>query len=240
MMSLQHVRSIIFYLGYSLSLIVFTPFCLTLGWFMPIKFRYRFFVLWNRFAIWWLNLCCGINYHITGLENLPPPPYVLVSNHQSPWETIFLYFQFVPLCATLKIELLRLPLFGWSLWMLNPIAIDRNKRREARSTLLTQGAARLQQGISVLIFPEGTRVDPGQEKKYSAGAAELAITNGVPLVPLAHNAGVFWPAHKLLKVKGTVEVVVAPAIEAKGREPRELTEEIQRWTRQALDQISRD
>lgn len=238
MKALQYLRSCLFYLGYALSLLLFTPFCLTLGWFMPIRSRYRFIVLWNRFTIWWLGFCCGVRYHVSGLENLPAAPYVMVSNHQSPWETIFLYFKFVPLCATLKAELLRLPFFGWTLWMLNPIAIDRNKRREALSTLLTQGTARLEEGISVLIFPEGTRVEPGQHKKYSYGAAELAIANAVPIVPLAHNAGLFWPAHKLVKLKGTVEVVIAPAISTTGREARELTDEIQQWTIQVLERIS--
>src|SRR5690606_14545664 len=125
------LRSLVFYAGYALSLLIFTPFCLVFGWMMPIRLRYRFFTLWNHFAIAWLRVCCGVRVEIDGEENLPPAPYVMAGNHQSPWETIFLYQRYCPLCAILKKELLFIPLFGWSLWMLQPIAIDRSKRREA-------------------------------------------------------------------------------------------------------------
>lgn len=228
------LRSLIFYFGYALSLLLFTPICLLFGWMLPIHSRYRFFVLWNRFTIAWLRLSCGVRYQLEGVENLPPTPYIMVSNHQSPWETIFLYYRFMPLCAILKKELLRIPLFGWALAMLQPIAIDRSKRREARATLLEQGRTRLEQGISILVFPEGTRLDPGQEKNYSYGAAELAISRGVPVVAVAHNAGVFWPAHRLIKNPGTIRVRVGTALPTTGREARELTRELQEWTRASL------
>src|SRR5690606_34905082 len=109
---------------------------------------------------------------------------------------------FQPLCATLKKELLRIPFFGWALGMLNPIAIDRSKPRIARQTLLTEGKQRLEMGISVLVFPEGTRVEPGVDRKYSSGGAELAITAGATILPVAHNAGIYWPAHRFIKRPG--------------------------------------
>src|SRR5690554_4857480 len=109
------LRSLIFYLGYALSLLLFTPLCLLFGWLLPIRARYSVFVLWNRFTIAWLRLSCGVRFELEGEENLPPAPYIMVSNHQSPWETIFLYYRFVPLCAILKKELLSIPLFGWAL-----------------------------------------------------------------------------------------------------------------------------
>lgn len=228
------LRSLIFYLGYALSLLLFTPLCLLFGWLLPIRARYSVFVLWNRFTIAWLRLSCGVRFELEGEENLPPAPYIMVSNHQSPWETIFLYYRFVPLCAIHKKELLSIPLFGWALAMLRPIAIDRSKRHEARATLLTQGQARLKQGIAILVFPEGTRLDPGQEKNYSYGAAELAISNGVPMVAVAHNAGLFWPAHRLVKNPGTIRVRISQALPTVGREARELTRELQQWTRSSL------
>lgn len=228
------LRSLVFYAGYALSLLIFTPFCLVFGWMMPIRLRYRFFTLWNHFAIAWLRVCCGVRVEIDGEENLPPAPYVMAGNHQSPWETIFLYQRYCPLCAILKKELLFIPLFGWSLWMLRPIAIDRSKRREARSLLLAQGRKRLADGIPVLVFPEGTRVDPGVEKAWSHGAAELAIQGGVPLVPVAHNAGHFWPARRLVKYPGTIRLRVGPPLATEGREARELTQEANAWVREAL------
>lgn len=231
---LAALRSVLFYAGYALSLLLFTPFCLLFGWLLPIRPRYRAFVLWNRFALFWLRLCCGVRYEVLGEENLPAAPYVMASNHQSPWETIFLYQRYCPLCAILKKELLSIPFFGWSLRLLEPIAIDRSRRREARGMLLSQGRARLAEGLSVLVFPEGTRVDPGQEKAWSHGAAELAITGAVPIVPVAHNAGVYWPARRLVKYPGTIQVRIGPALSTQGREPRELTQALYEWTRATL------
>ncbi len=232
------LRSLVFYIGYALSLIVYASLCTLFGWLLPLKTRYHAFVLWNRFAIWWAGFSCGIRYRITGAENVPAGPYVMVSNHQSPWETIFLYYRFVPLCAILKIELLRIPFFGWALALLRPVAIDRSKRREARQTLLGQGLQRLnEEKLSVLVFPESTRVAHGEFKNFSNGAAELAIAAGVKVVPLYHNAGLFWPARRFLKQPGVIDVVVEPAIDTAGREPRELTQQLQQLIHQGLSRL---
>ena len=230
-------RATVFYVGYSLTLIPHATLCVLLGWMLPIKARYHYFVMWNTFTIWWLKAICGVKYRITGIENIPPHPFVLLSNHQSPWETIFLYTYFSPLCATLKYELLRIPFFGWALAMLNPISIDRSKRIGARQTLLIEGEKRLADGISVLVFPEGTRVAPGVEKKFSSGGTELAITAGALILPVAHNAGTCWPSHKFLKTPGIIDVIIGKPIPVNGREARELTEEVQTWTREKLRAI---
>jgi 1-acyl-sn-glycerol-3-phosphate acyltransferase len=231
---LLFLRATVFYLGYSLSLIPHATLCVLLGWMLPIKTRYHYFVMWNTFTIWWLKVTCGVRYRIIGIENIPPHPFVLLSNHQSPWETIFLYTYFSPLCATLKRELLRIPFFGWAIALLNPIAIDRSKRIEARQTLLIEGQKRLADGISVLVFPEGTRVAPGEERKFSRGGTELAIIAEAIILPVAHNAGTCWPSHKFLKIPGTIDVIIGKPIPAKGRETRELTEEVQAWTHAML------
>lgn len=230
-------RTTLFYAGYVLTLMPHSIISVLICWLLPLKARYRYVVLWNKFTIWWLKISCGVNYRIHGVENIPAEPFVLLSNHQSPWETIFLYDYFKPLCAIMKRELLYIPFFGWALALLDPIAIDRSKRREARQTVLTEGKKRLRAGISVLVFPEGTRVDAGVEKKYSTGGAELAITASAKVLPVAHNAGLFWPARRYLKYPGTVDVVIGKAINASGREARELAEEVQTWTRQVLDEV---
>src|SRR5690554_3887553 len=180
-------RTTVFYAGYALSLVPHGTISVLICWLLPLKARYRYIVLWNAFTIWWLKISCGVNYRITGTENIPAEPFVLLSNHQSPWETIFLYDYFQPLCAILKRELLFIPFFGWALALLNPIAIDRSKRRTARQIVLTEGTKRLRDGICVLVFPEGTRLEAGQEKKYSTGGAELAINAGAKILPVAHN-----------------------------------------------------
>lgn len=228
------LRAVLFYFGYSSSLLIHSSLCIIFGWLLPIKSRYRFFVLWNRFILRWLKITCGVDYRIFGIENIPPHPFVMLSNHQSPWETIFLYGYFPPLCAILKKELLRIPFFGWALAMLNPIAIDRGKRIGARQSLLNEGRKRLADGISVLVFPEGTRVAPGEEKKYSAGGVELAVSSEALIVPITHNAGHCWPTRKFLKTPGVIDVVIGRPIPAKGRDVRELTEEVRSTIQGAL------
>jgi 1-acyl-sn-glycerol-3-phosphate acyltransferase len=231
---LMAVRSVLFYAGYAPTLVLHATACLLIAWALPLRARYNFATLWNGFVIWWLKITCGVHYRITGLENIPAGPFVLLSNHQSPWETIFLYRQFMPICAILKRELLWIPFFGWALALLNPIAIDRSKARSARNNMLVEGPKRLQRGLSVLVFPEGTRIEIGQQKKFLTGGAELAITAGAIVLPVAHNAGSCWPARKFSKRPGIVDVVIGKPIPAAGREARELTEEVQTWIRNAL------
>lgn len=226
---LNYTRALIFYLGYTISLIIYATGCVVFGWPLPLKSRYRVFLQWNRFAVWWLKISCGVSYRISGTEHIPSEPYVLLSNHQSQWETLFLTYYFLPICAILKKELLKLPFFGWGLMLLKPIAIDRSKRNAARDSLLTQGKQHLEDGFSILIFPEGTRVAPDVHKKFSTGGAELAIACGVKVLPVAHNAGRYWPARSMSKNPGCIEVVIGPAMDSTDRDPRELTAEIQQW-----------
>jgi 1-acyl-sn-glycerol-3-phosphate acyltransferase len=225
------LRAILFYLVYAATLIPHTSLCVLFGWMLPLHSRYRYFVLWNRFVVWWVGVCCGVRYELRGREKVPTEPFVMLSNHQSPWETIFLYCEFQPLCAVLKRELFRIPFFGWALWMLNPIAIDRSKRLNARKSMLAQGQQQLGNGISVLVFPEGTRGEPGLERKFFTGGAELAIAAGAKVVPVAHNAGIYWPARKFVKTPGTITVIIGDPIDASGRDARELTEQVRQWVR---------
>jgi 1-acyl-sn-glycerol-3-phosphate acyltransferase len=234
---LMSLRSALFYLGYASSLVVVASACVLVGWALPIRARYRLAMLWNHFVVWWVGVSCGVGYRISGTENVPAQPFVVLANHQSPWETLFLYDYFQPICAILKRELLWIPFFGWALAVLRPIAIDRSKGRSARNSLLTEGPKRLEAGLSVLVFPEGTRIEVGQEKKYLTGGADLAIKAGALILPVAHNAGLFWPARKFAKRPGTIDVIVGKPIPAAGREARELTAEVEATIRGMLEQI---
>jgi 1-acyl-sn-glycerol-3-phosphate acyltransferase len=226
------IRSCFFYLGFFSSLIICALLCLSLGQFLSLPGRYRYFLYWNKFVLAWLRLCCGIRTQINGKENIPEQPFVILSNHQSPWETIFLYQFFSPVSAILKKELLSIPLFGWSLAMLNPIAIDRKRKLNARQAVLEQGKNRLDQNISVLIFPEGTRVKPGDNKKYQTGGAVLAIECNATVLPVAHNAGHYWPSGKFLKYPGMLTVNIGKPIDTANRSARELIEEVESWIKQ--------
>lgn len=234
---LMWLRSALFYVGYAASLVVVASACVLFGWALPIRARYRLAMLWNHFVVWWVGVSCGVHYRISGLENVPAQPFVMLANHQSPWETLFLYDYFQPICAILKRELLWIPFFGWALAVLRPIAIDRSKGRSARNSLLTEGPKRLAAGLSVLVFPEGTRIEVGQEKKYLTGGADLAIKAGALIVPVAHNAGLYWPARKFAKRPGLIDVMVGRPIPAAGREARELTATVEGVIRGMLEQI---
>lgn len=231
---MKFIRSLLYYLGSYGVLVPHAMLCVLVGIFMPIRMRYRYFLVWNGFSLWWLEVTCGIRHEITGLDNVPPAPFVMLANHQSPWETLFLYWKFLPACAILKKELLNIPFFGWALRLLHPIAIDRSKKNLSLQQLLEQGRGKLDEGISVLVFPEGTRVSPGVVKKYSAGGAELAILAGKLIVPVAHNAGEFWPAHRILKHPGTIRVVIGKPIDPAGRTARDVIREVEEWIRCAL------
>src|SRR3989338_4780046 len=157
------VRSILFYFGYFVATVIISTLGLTLFVLLPQRMRFTLYRAWCRFVLIWLRLTCGIRYEIEGMENIPDHPVVTLSTHQSAWETIFLYYAVSPVCPILKKELLSIPFWGWAMSMQRPIAIDRSKPREAGKTLLVEGRARLQEGLSVVIFPEGTRSPAGTE-----------------------------------------------------------------------------
>lgn len=163
---------------------------------------------------------------------------VVLSKHQSPWETFYLQLLFAPLSTILKKELLKIPAFGWGIGLMKPIAIDRANPRQSLNQLMEQGADRLNEGISVLVFPEGTRTDPGEVVKYARGGANLAKKNHVPLVFVAHNAGECWPAHRFMKIPGRITVVISDPVEVEDATALELTNLAKEWIEARAVEIS--
>ena len=133
-----------------------------------------------------------------------------------------------------------IPVVGWAVRCLKPIAIDRKAGAMAVSQVIEQGQQRLQEGLWILIFPEGTRVAPGENKRYGVSGALLAARAGCQVVPVAHNAGVFWSRRGLLKKRGVIEVAIGPPIDATGREPRELNEQVRAWIEARIAQMPKD
>ncbi|WP_462380415.1 lysophospholipid acyltransferase family protein [Pseudomonas sp. Marseille-QA0892] len=240
-MSCNPIRVGAFYLLLSLSAFLWGTVSLLIAPFLPFKTRYRFVVVaWCRFAIGLARVIVGIRYEVKGLENIPQTPCVIVSKHQSTWETFFLSGYFQPLSQVLKRELLFVPFFGWAMALLRPIAIDRNNPKLALKELARQGHDRLQQGTWVLIFPEGTRVPVGQIGKFSRGGAALAVNAGLPVLPIAHNAGRFWPRDGWGKRSGTIQVVIGAPMYAEATGPRaiaELNDRAFAWVSQAQREI---
>ena len=196
---------------------------------LPYRARYGFIAQWPRFHLWLLQRLCRIDYVVEGAEHLPSGPAVVLANHQSTWETLAFTKFFPPQTWVLKRELTWIPLFGWALALLKPIAIDRSAGRRAVDQVVTQGRTRLAQGIWVMVFPEGTRVAPGVARRWGVGGAVLAAETGYPVVPVAHNAGHFWRRRSFIKHPGTVRVAIGPTIATRGKTPEEINRAAQTW-----------
>lgn len=231
-------RGLIFNLLYTSSVLIFSIPAALIAPLLNYQRRVRFLSIWPRTVQGLLALTCGIRFRIEGRENLPKTPYVLISNHQSTWETLTLFYLFAPITAVLKRELTYIPLFGWLLHLTRPIVIDRKRKQSALKEILRQGQALLADGISVVIFPEGTRVPVSEDRPHFPGGAMLACKAGVPVVPIAHNAGQHWPAHRLDKIPGEITIRIGSAIETEGRSPKELNQELERWINEQKHTLS--
>jgi 1-acyl-sn-glycerol-3-phosphate acyltransferase len=208
------------------------------SWVLPFSIRYQLSKLWVDSVLWVALVCCDIRCEIDGLENLPKDKAVVVlSKHQSAWETIALRQFLPPQTLLLKKSLLSIPFGGWALATLKPIAIDRENQRQALKKLMTEGTAALKEGLWVVIFPEGTRAAPNEQKKFSVGGAMLAHKNGVAVIPLAHNAGQVWPRYSFLKYPGTIKVKIGSPIEVEGKKAREINAEAEQWILNAMKAI---
>ena len=230
---MAYLRSFIFYIGYIGSGILASLLACLLGPFMSLNNRLRFFSFWPRFANWFLYVTCKIRLVVEGEENIPTEPCVIVSNHQGQWETFSMQYLFHPLCTLLKRELLYIPLWGWAMKLLNPIAINRSKPKEAIVQTLDEGSKRLKSGLYVLLFPEGTRVAAGRVGNYARSSFELAKRNNVKVLPICHNSGDCWPAHKFLKNSGTIKLSIGQPFNVV--DSKLSAEKIRTWTEEKLN-----
>jgi 1-acyl-sn-glycerol-3-phosphate acyltransferase len=205
--------------------------------FAPLR-RYRIISSWSHLMVWAAERICGIRYRVIGTENIPAEPCIIISKHESAWETLAFQVIFPPQVWVVKRELLWIPFFGWGLAMLSPIAINRKEGIRALRDTLDQGRSKLAQGFSIVIFPEGTRSSPGVRGVYHAGGAWLAIQSGARVVPVAHNAGDRWPRNSFLKRPGMITVSIGPAIpwSAHAKAP-ELMRKVENWIENEMQRI---
>jgi 1-acyl-sn-glycerol-3-phosphate acyltransferase len=222
------LRSFVFALG---LVVTIPPWALFAFLTFPFRAhtRYRIIGSWTHIAMWLARHVLGIRYRVLGRENLPDAPSVILAKHQSAWETLAFQVMFPPICFVLKRELLRIPFFGWGLAQMPVVAIDRAAGKDALAQVVEQGGARLREGFWVVVFPEGTRVAPGTTRRYKIGGAWLATHVGAQVVPVAHNAGEFWPKNAWIKRPGEVVVSIGPPIDAAGREPDAVNAEAEAW-----------
>jgi 1-acyl-sn-glycerol-3-phosphate acyltransferase len=237
-MTMAKFRSIIFYIGLAPLTVLFSFIGIAILP-LPRPWRYAVITRWSMLTIAWLKLACGLGWRVSGRENIPATPGVILCKHQSAWETITLQLIFPRQSQVLKKELLHVPFFGWGLASLNPIAIDRKAGAKALRTVLERGVERIQQGWWVLLFPEGTRIPPGEKGRYTQTGAALALAAGTVVVPVAHNAGVFWARNAVTKYPGIIDVVIGPPIQTAGKSAKAITLEAESWIEQACAQLPR-
>ncbi|MDX1512869.1 MAG: lysophospholipid acyltransferase family protein [Gammaproteobacteria bacterium] len=230
------LRSTCFAAGQIAATIVFAP-LVVLSALVPYRLRYRLVVRWTYFNIWWLKQTCRLTHVVEGTDNIPDAPAIVLCKHQSAWETLILQYYFSPQVWVLKKELLMVPFLGWGLAALRPIAIDRSAGRDAMSQVLEQGRQRLASGCWVVVFPEGTRVPPGARRRYKLGGAILAERTGKPVVPVAHNAGLYWPRNSFFKFPGTIRLVIGEPVDSTGKKAAEINAIAERWIESTVDRL---
>ena len=216
------LRSLLYFVGSIISLILIS-FSGLLLIFASYPTRQKFLSQWAIFCIWWLKITLNIKTNVVGIENIINPPYIIISNHQSTWETLAFQTIFPAHTWVLKRELLWLPVFGWSLAFLNPIIINRGEKINAMKKVIKQGADRLEKGISIVIYPEGTRQPYKKLGVYQNGGSAIAKKTGYSIVPVYHNAGKIWPKGSFIKKPGVITIVIGEAISQSNLKPSEVT-----------------
>lgn len=229
-------RSVLFFLFQVITLFVFAPLVL-LSFPFSYSVRYSIASAWAKLVIKGLKVICNLGFNVIGSENIKGNG-IIFCKHQSAWETFALQVMFPEQCWVLKRELLWIPLFGWALALIQPIAIDRSKKSKSFRQIITQGTDRLKSGRWVVIFPEGTRIAPGEKGKYMVGGALLAEKSGYPVIPVAHNAGEYWRRKAFIKYPGTIQVRIGEMIDSKTISARELNQQAENWIEGQMQDIS--
>jgi len=234
---MNNLRAILFYFFNCLTVFFYGIVGPTVLMLLPLKVRFPIMITWNRFSIFILRLFCGVKLEVRGLHNIPKEACVVLSNHESTYETTVLQTLFNQLCTVLKKELLYIPFFGWGLFSLKPIAIDRASPRDALRQLQKDGVARIKEGDHVLVFPEGTRNPDKKPPNWTRGGANIAVESGAVILPIAHNSSAHWPMDRFAKRPGTVTFIIGEPIPTAGKSSRQLTEQVQQWVTQQRSEL---
>lgn len=232
------LRSLLFMTVMTVATIVWACVCVFAA---PLSYNKRYWVTsrWNVFIIWCAKAICGIRYQVKGAENFPDAPAIVLSKHQSAWETIFLLPNLPrPLVYVFKKEILYIPFFGWAMALLRMIPIDRKQGKYAFRSVVAHGKRRLADGQWIIMFPEGTRIPVGQKGKYKSGGTRLAIETGAVVVPIAHNSGECWPKQSFLKRPGVITVSIGKPISPEGQTPDSMMQQVENWIESEMRVIS--
>jgi len=232
-------RSFVFTFLLFASAILFSGLELLFFW-APFRIKWGIAVAWARFCLWAGRFFCGLVVVTEGQENIPDEPCVFLIKHTTAMEAYWQIAALPPATWVLKRELLWVPVFGWAVGVgMKSIAIDRRAGGPAVKQVIVQGTLKLAAGMSVCLFPEGTRMPPGETRRYGVSGAALARATGCPIVPVAHNAGDFWPKRGLRKYPGRIRFCIGPPIDPAGRKPKETNLIAQEWVEGKMREISR-
>jgi 1-acyl-sn-glycerol-3-phosphate acyltransferase len=238
---MRFIRSLLLFIYFIVYTMPYATACFIAFPFLNATRRYWMAVGWCRSTLFVVRYLNGIRYRIEGWENLPNGPAVLLSKHQSAWETLaFPALMPRPLCYVFKRELLFVPFFGWALGMLKMVHINRKEGKNAFTSVIRQGKLRMAEGAWVIMFPEGTRIPVGKTGKYKTGGPRFAIETGAPVVPIAHNAGHVWPRNSFTKYPGIVTVSIGKPIETTGLTPDEVNTRVEKWIEAEMRRIDPD
>ncbi len=232
------IRSVIYFVLMSLTVLTHGLSIVLLRHFVDVGTCDRIATHWGKVNMWLQRVICGLRVHIEGMEHLPEGSAIIMAKHQSTWETISLRGLLAPHQSwVLKKELLSIPVFGQALIACRAIAIDRKAGRKAVIQVIREGRQALEDGRLVVIFPEGTRTAPGQRRKYGMGGAVLAEKSAYPVIPIAHNAGVYWKRRGVKKYPGTIEVRIGSPIQTEGKSAAEINQEVEEWIEGQLEKL---
>jgi len=231
------LRSLAFWIVFPVSLVLFATLLLLTVPF-SLKARWALVQRWVHFILWWLRVTCKLTHEIQGAGNIPKDAGIVFAKHQSTWETIALQQIFPLQVWVAKRELMWIPFFGWGLALMKCIHIQRGAGKAAIKQLVSQGKARMNEGIWVVIFPEGTRIPAGEKGRYRIGGAVLAEQTGRAVVPVAHNAGEYWPRRSFIKRPGVIQVRIGAPISPAGKTAQQVLDEASGWIEAQMQEIT--
>ena len=231
------VRATLFWIFF-LPVLLLLATLLSLLFFAPLRLRVGVVHLWIGYSLFCLRLFCGLSYEVEGLENIPEKGFIVMSRHSSTWETIALQRFFRPMIWVVKRELTWIPFFGWALKAMDAIALNRGTGRKAINQLVNESRLHMDRGRILMLFPEGTRVPPGERKPFKLGGAIVSQQTGYAVLPIAHNAGEFWPRHSWIKWPGRIRVVIGKPIDPEGKTPEQIIREVGDWIVAECERIS--
>ena len=230
-------RNLIFYFIFFTTLIFISIVIILASFFLPVKTCQMIASFWIINILKLIKHLCGIDWVVDGFDNIPDQPFVIMANHQGPWESLFLQTLMLPTSSIIKKEILFIPFFGWAISRLKPIPINRREKHTSMKKIISIGGERIKNGYAVLIFPEGTRRNPKDGiGKFGNGGSVLAVNAGVPVVPICHNSGMYWKNKSFKKVAGKISVVIGEPI--RGIDAKEITKQAQMWVDKTYKEIS--